>query len=75
MATIRDEYGFEFNGEHMNLSDVTLASIRYSAKEARLRCNGIGDFAGAYQALEDAARNLLALRHLHDRPNNLTGTR
>lgn len=69
MATIRDEYGFEFDGEHMELSDVTLASIRFSAKEKRMQCNGISDFAGAYLALEEAARNLLALRHLHDRPN------
>lgn len=68
MPTIRDEYGFEFEGEHMDLSDVTLASIRFSAKAKRQQCHGISDFAGAYLALEEAARNLLALRHLHDRP-------
>lgn len=69
MPTIRDEYGFEFDGEHMTLDDLTLARIRYTAKQSRLNCSGISDFAGAYAALEDAARNLLALRHLHDRPN------
>ncbi len=66
---IRDEYGFEFDGEHMSLDDLTLARIRYTAKQQRLQCNGISDYAGAYLDLENAARNLLALRHLQDRPN------
>jgi hypothetical protein len=62
MATIRDEYGFEFNGEYMVLDNMTLTSICYSARARRLQANVTGDFAAAYQALEDAARSLLAIR-------------
>jgi len=69
MATVRDEYGFEFEADHFTLDDTTLARIRYVAKVEKDKCRGISDYAHAFHELELAARNLIALRHLQDRVN------
>ena len=67
MAKIIDAYGNEFDASDLALTDATLAMILWAAQQAGAQCRGFGDFAGAYADLEKAARNLLALRALHDR--------
>ena len=66
MARIRDFYGHEFDTDDLALNDATLARVTWAARENASRCRGIGDFADAYADLEKAARNLLALRALHN---------
>lgn len=66
MARVRDFYGFDFDPDDLVLSDATLARIVWAARQNAEKCQGIGDFAGAYADLEKAAKNLLALRALHD---------
>lgn len=66
MARIRDFYGHEFETDDLVLNDSTLARVMWAAREKAACCQGIGDFAAAYADLEKAARNLLALRALHD---------
>lgn len=66
MARIRDFYGFDFDSDDLALTDATLARVLWAARQNALECRGIGDFAEAYADLEKAARNLLALRALHD---------
>ena len=59
-------YGYQFDSDDLVLTETTLARIAWAAKQRRATCNGLGDFADAYADLERAARNLLALRALHD---------
>lgn len=66
MALVRDFYGFTFDSDDLVLNDSTVARVLWAARQRAATCNGIGDFAGAYADLERAARNLLALRALHD---------
>lgn len=66
MARITNFYGFEFDSDDFTLADRNLARIIWLARESKATCRGIGDFDSAYADLERAARNLLALRALHD---------
>lgn len=66
MARIHDFYGHEFDSDDLALTDRNLARIIWAARQDTAACRGIGDFATAYADLERAARNLLALRALHD---------
>ena len=67
MARVIDAYGNEFDASDLVLNDITLAMVLWAAPQAGGQCRGFGDFAVAYADLEKAARNLLALRALHDR--------
>jgi hypothetical protein len=75
MARIHDRYGFEFDSSEAVLDDRTLARIIWAASQAGGRCNGFGDFAVAYADLEKAARQVLALRALHDRAERVKSGR
>lgn len=59
-------YGYQFDSDDLVLTETTLARIAWAARQSGSKCKGVGDFAEAYAALERAARNLLALRALHD---------
>lgn len=63
------EYGYKIDPSEFTLSDLNLVKIQRAAKDARHMCRGLSDFDRAFQELEAAARNLLALRALHDLTN------